>query len=102
MTSTQPVSWTAKIRFDAEELARAWGEFGDNPRSLSAKSFICRTLDGYPEVLTAETADPYLRLLDDRDIDPDLIARAGWSFLLRNTDLFAEGGGRRGANCAPA
>jgi SAM-dependent methyltransferase len=70
-------------------LAEAWKSYDATPDEPAAKVLAARLLRADPELITADRLAALRRLLTDRHIDPSYIAPAGWSYVLRFSDLFS-------------
>ena len=65
-------------------LDAAWAAFDLAPADAETKAFLVKLLGSYPTQLRSDRRSAYLALLLDRDVEPDLISRAGWMLLLRS------------------
>jgi 2-polyprenyl-3-methyl-5-hydroxy-6-metoxy-1,4-benzoquinol methylase len=61
----------------------AWAAFDLAPSESSTRRLLARLLESYPAELQPARRADYLRLLTDREIEPDLISSAGWQLLQR-------------------
>lgn len=56
----------------------------------AAKSRLCRLLFEHPGRLAAEQAPLFERLVADRAVGPDMVARAGWLMRAREREALGE------------
>lgn len=64
-------------------LAAAWSAFNQTADEREATALLAKLLRFYPDKLLGERRTNYLRLLTDRNVEPDLISTAGWRLILR-------------------
>jgi len=80
--------WAEDRPQDAFEAA--WSAF-DLDGDRRAKVLLARLLEDYPAELQPSRRADYLKLLTDREIEPDLISMAGWQLVLRSRALVEAG-----------
>jgi 2-polyprenyl-3-methyl-5-hydroxy-6-metoxy-1,4-benzoquinol methylase len=84
---------TARAHWEADRLdcalADAWKAYDAAPEEHAAKVLVARILMASPTSITADRGSALRRLLCDRDIDPRVIAPAGWHYILQTSDLFS-------------
>jgi SAM-dependent methyltransferase len=83
-------SWRRDYRQAALDLA--WAAYDLAPGLAAAKTLLARLLEYYPDRLQSERTAAYLRLLTDRQVEPDLISNAGWRLLLRTHPVADDAG----------
>jgi len=77
----------AKQAWEADEpraaLAAAWTAFDLAPRERASKAFLAMLLEQRQNDLPDSRRDGFLRLLTDREVEPNRIAKTGWRWVLR-------------------
>jgi len=76
--------WAQDRPQDAFEAA--WAAFDLDP-DRRVKALLARLLEDYPAALQPGRRADYLKLLTDREVEPDLISTAGWQLLLHSRVL---------------
>lgn len=63
-------------------FSAAWSAFRLAPDSPRAKGLLVRLLYNYPDRLSADQREDFLRLLNDPEVEPNRIVAAGWHLLI--------------------
>ncbi len=73
-----------------DAFAAAWAAFDLAPTERATRTLLASLLEHYPAELKPDRRADYLKLLTDREIEPDLISTTGWQLLRRGYDLAEE------------
>jgi 2-polyprenyl-3-methyl-5-hydroxy-6-metoxy-1,4-benzoquinol methylase len=65
----------------------AWAAFDLNCSDRAVKQLLVALLKRFPRELASERRAAFLRLLTDRQVEPNFLSRAGWDLVLRNHAL---------------
>jgi hypothetical protein len=65
----------------------AWAAFDLESSDRAVKQLLVDLLHCFPSELASERRAAFLGLLTDRQVEPDLLSRAGWHLVLRNHAL---------------
>jgi SAM-dependent methyltransferase len=88
MPPKTPLHAAALAHWDAgrlkEALADGWALFDAAPGTVASKALLVDILAAAPQHATAARSEDLLRLVRDPDVNPAVVARAGWQAVLRN------------------
>ncbi len=86
-----PLQISALAHWDAGRLERAladaWSLFDIAPHEIANKALLADLLSAAPQHIPIDKAGDLLNLTRDPDVNPSLLARAGWQIVMRSIPI---------------